>query len=266
MLENNDLKILDTIHESSYKVPRSLVSHGEYLGSEVIVKQGGEGLSREADILRTIDDPRIPKVIEYQELLDGVQVLILNKLQGTPLDQLIQLQADWSSSPIGLPRVIEIVEGLTGCFTALKNAGYLYRDLNLGHILVDGDQVNLVDHEWDVRLDQSNKARADNAAGTWETMAPEEYEVGNDMSEASNIYTLGTVLLQLVTGRSPFYISKADISEAELRRMATLELMKSFSGVKTGNDHLDTVINMSLDFNPEERFQSLEDFSRALAS
>ena len=263
MFEDNKLKILDTIHESFYKVPKASVSLGEYLGSEVIVKQGGKGLAREANILREIDGPHIPKVIEHYERSKDDHVLVLNKLSGMPLDALIQLQPDWSSSPIDSRRAIKIVQGLASCFTTLKNAGFLYRDLNLGHILVDGDEVGLVDHEWDVRLTNLDRATVDSLAGTWETMAPEEYEIGDDMTESSGVFTLGTVLLQLVSGRSPFYISSEDEPDAKLRRTATLKLMEAFDGIKTGDEQLDSVINKSLQFDPSNRFQSIEEFTTA---
>ncbi len=266
MIEINELKISDVIHESDYKVPKASVAHGVYRGTEVIVKTGGDELVREAGVLRNIDDSRIPTVIDVESGADDITMLILNKLPGTQLGQYIHLQSDWRSDPLDRPEAIRIVLGLSACFSALMSAGFLYRDLNLGHILVDNKTVSLVDHEWNVPLSDTGSGIVDSLAGTWETMAPEEYAVGNSITEASNVYTLGAVLLQLVSGRSPFYIPKDDEPDAGKRRAATLQLMKVFPGVNTADAKLNQVINTSLQWNPADRYTSIEDFRNAVLS
>lgn len=266
MLQNTELEIFDVIHESSYKVPKASVAYGKYKGSEVIVKTGGEELARELDILRNIDDTRIPAVIDFGSNADGTNRLVLNKLPGTPLDQYIHLQPDWHSDRLGRQEAIRIVMGLSACFSVLKKAGFLYRDLNFGHILVDDEMISLVDHEWDISLSATGSGTVDSLAGTWETMAPEEYTVGNSINEASNIYTLGSVLLQLISGKSPFYISKDDEPDAEKRRDATLHLMEIFPGVNTGDAKLDEIVNTSLQWDPADRYKSIEDFRNAVSS
>ena len=266
MRVNNNLRISDIIHESAYKVPKASVARGTYKGVEVIVKTGGDELAREAGILRTIDDARIPAVVDFESHAGETSMMILNRLPGTPLDQYIHLQPDWRSDPLDKHEAIRIVIGLSACFSALKNAGFLYRDLNLGHVLVDGETVNLVDHEWDILLSDTGNGIVDSLAGTWETMAPEEYTVGNTLNEASNVYTLGTVLLQLVSGRSPFHVSKDDEPDAETRRIATLQLMRTFPGVDTGDAKLDEVINTSLQWHRVDRYNSIDDFRTAVSS
>lgn len=266
MLENTELEITDVIHESAYKIPKASVAYGNYKGAEVIVKTGGEELARESDILRNIDDTRIPAVIDFRSNPDGTNRLILNKLTGTPLDQYIRLQPDWRSNPLDKHEAIRIVMGLSACFSALKNAGFLYRDLNLGHILVGSDTVGLVDHEWDIAISATGSGVVDSLAGTWETMAPEEYMIGNSITETSNVYTLGSVLLQLISGKSPFYIPKENEPDDEKRRAATLQLMEIFPGVNTGEAKLDEVINTSLQWSSIERYKSVDDFRNALSA
>lgn len=265
MLQNSDLEILDVIHESAYKVPKASVAYGKYKGMEVIVKTGGDELVREADTLRQIDDTRIPAVIGFESSTESSR-LILTKLPGTPLDQYIDLQPDWHSDRLGRQKAIRIVMGLSACFSALKNAGFLYRDLNLGHILVSGEMVSLVDHEWDIPISATGSGVVDSLAGTWETMAPEEYMVGNSITETSNVYTLGSVLLQLISGESPFYIPKENEPDDEKRRAATLQLMEIFPGVITGDTKLDEVINTSLQWSASSRYKSIDDFRNAVLS
>jgi serine/threonine protein kinase len=97
-------------------------------------------------------------------------------------------------------------------------------------------------------------------------MAYEEFRVGNRMTHASNTYTLGVVLLQLVTGNSPFFISANEVSNSEVGRVNTRDLHKELPNIKTGNIALDNVLKEALQPAPSKRFQTIKEFLEALSA
>jgi serine/threonine protein kinase len=160
--------------------------------------------------------------------------------------------------------VIRIVDGLALCFEALHKAGYLYRDLNLDHVMVGESGIGLVDYEWCVKLDTSGSGHVDSRAGTWETMAPEEFEMGNVITSTSNIYTLGTVLLQLATRRNPFFVSPVEIPDFESQRLRAKELHQQLPGIHTADLKIDRILKQALQPTPGDRYQFVEEFRNAL--
>lgn len=266
MLDPEKLQINHLISSSSYKKDAT-ISMGEYEGSPVIIKQGGEELLREATILKKISHPSFPSVVEHIQT-ETSQTLILQYLEGRPLDDFIELgstEKPWESRVIPLEDTYKIIHGLASSFEVLKNAGYLYRDLNLNHVILGVSTSGLVDVEWSVPIDENGLAIVDSEAGTWETMAPEEFQVGNQISEASTVYTLGVVLVQLLTGRNPFYIPKETIPDTTLRRQATYELHAKIPRLEIHSSQLSKLVHTCLDPSPSNRYRSIELFKYELS-
>jgi len=264
MSDVHNLVRLETIHEPTYKSPHTVTYYGEYEGVPVVVKQAAGNLAREASILNDINYSGIPNVVDYLVQDNTTHLLILERLPGTALSTRIKLTDDWHSVPMQEIESVAIVDRLAVCFTALKNAGYIYRDLNFGHILTNQHDTSLVDHEWDVKLDANGVGIVDSLAGTWETMAPEEYEVNNVINEATTVFTLGTVLLQLLTGVSPFYIDPQEIPDENKRRNATLQRMQSFTGVTILRSDMNKILNKALHPDASQRYQEIEEFRNQL--
>ena len=240
---------------------------GETVGGErVIVKYAAsENLENERDVLQSVQGPGIPRVLGYDDIGEFSR-MELERMPGIGLDDLISLNADWTSVPQSTRVAAEIVGQLADRFKSVSRGGYLYRDLNLAHVLVDLQSdptaVGLIDVEKSLAKTSREGGTVDRPQGTWETMAPEEFQAGDTMTEASNVYSLGVVLAQLVTGRNPF--SRHDdnpekqaalIEAAHLRGLDPGQL----KGVPLGN-----VIARALQPNPANRYQSIREFRDAL--
>lgn len=261
----DELENLKLFYKSEHKESEYFTAYAEYQGEAVVVKRGGEEVHREAIILRRLHGMTLPKLIDSFEK-DGVGYLIIERLAGQPLSQRIDLKSDWTSLPMPKSDAISLIGEIAKSFSEVNSSGYYYRDLNLAHILVSEDGIKLVDHEANVSFDTNGAAIVDNLAGTWETMAPEEFELGSCMTEASQVFTLGTVLHQLVIGSSLFYIDPEEVEDTVARRANTKEKMRAFTAIDMGDERLNYVINKSLNFRASERFSSIERFISALNS
>jgi len=263
MTMTQDLQFGELIHQSGYKPDSHATFTGTYKGLPVIIKQGDSHLRHEETVLQAVNYTGIPEIVGYFEEKEK-DVLVMKRISGVSLSRYIELGNNWQSRKLPLKEALRIVDGLAQCFEALHKAGYLYRDLNLSHVIVDGLNVGLVDYEWCVKMDTSGLGRVDSRAGTWETMAPEEFEVGNTIAPMSNTYTLGIVLLQLTTGKNPFFVSSEEISNSESQRLRAKELHQQLQNIHTGSKKIDHILNRSLRPMPEERYQSVAEFRGAL--
>ncbi len=258
------LQLGEVIHQARHKPESHATLEGTYDGQPVIVKRGDGHLRREEAVLGAVDFDGIPKVVGYLEE-NGQNILIMGRLPGVTLSQYIALDDTWRSRELSIQEALHIVDGLSLCFESLHEAGYLYRDLNLSHVIISESRVGLVDHEWCVESDASGVGRVDNQAGTWETMAPEEFVVDNSMARTSNTYTLGVVLLQLVTGKNPFFVSVKETPNTELQRLRAKELHRQLPSIQTGHTDIDHILRQALQPEPSKRYQSVAAFRDALA-
>ena len=208
------------VHDSPFKGTGFSTGLGTYKGTGVVVKSGDQRLAREAAILLSVSYRGIQQVIELEKSSASYQ-LVLEMLPGIGLAEYINLDKSWHSKTLELAEATAVVDGLALCFQALLKADYLYRDLNLNHVILNGSEISLVDVEWSVGKDLEGVWRVDSLGGTWETMAHEEFRVGNPMTVMSSTYTLGVVLLQLVSGGNPFHVDPISTPNSEVRRFKT---------------------------------------------
>jgi serine/threonine protein kinase len=260
-----ELQLGEVLYQTPDKPASSAILAGTYAGQFAIFKRGDSNhLRREEAILRTAHFEGIPSVLDYIE--DGEHdFLVMERLAGTHLSKYIGLDSSWHSRELEIEEALCIVDGLALCFDALHKVGYLYRDLNLDHVIVNETKVGLVDHEWCVLADKAGWGRVDSRAGTWETMAHEEFRVGNRITRASNTYTLGVVLLQLTTRINPFFISAAEAPNVEIGRINTRSLHERLPDIQTTNIALDSMLNVALQPTPNRRYQSVTEFREALS-
>ena len=259
------IEIEQVLYRPAYKGPYSQTAIGKFNGKRAIIKTGDSHLNEEKKILDTIDYPAIPKAIDLVAEDDEKQHLILEYFPGRPLSSHIELDSEWDSRKLSIDETYAIVDSLAKSLLVLKSKGYLYRDLNLEHVLLNQNRIYLVDLEGCVRQESPGEWRVNSRSGTWETMAPEEFEVGNRLSEATGTYMLGVLALQLTLGDNPFFISQEKIPDGEARRKATLELHEALPEINSGNKKLDAFLTKALQPEPKKRFEKIEDFQAALA-
>lgn len=246
---------------------------GEKEGKPLIVKHGDkQSLQYEHEILSSVNHRGIPRVTTYAEdveVIGGLTRMSMEQLPGRSLDKTLAMTPDWRNVPVDRTKAIRIGIGLVGDLQALSDAGYLYRDLSLSHVIVNESggrvDVGLVDVESCLKKDKRGNATIEQPRGTWETMSPEEYEPGSVMSEASNVYSAASLVLQMVEGRSPYHVpggSAKDVDEEFAMSRRTHEVVPD---IKT-TGRLGDVLRKALDPSPDKRYESLADFRDALRS
>ncbi|TCT13108.1 serine/threonine-protein kinase [Natranaerovirga pectinivora] len=177
------------------------INLGNFWAVKVINKANGErfGLLTEPHILKELNHPAIPKVVDIEE--DGKSFYIIEEfIDGEQLNTFREQNADMKEELI-LDFVIQLCEVLEYLHSH-KPYPIIYKDLKPENILVTKDnKLKLIDFG----IAQTELRKESVSLGTKGYASPEQYRV-EDVDERSDIYSLGMTLFYLVTGIHGKYV------------------------------------------------------------
>jgi len=235
-----------------------------------------ERFRQEVQLARRVSGPQVCRIHELFLLpaADGdrpTAFLTMEFLDGVTLSRKLKNDGPmpWKEA---LTVALDICEGLR----LIHDKGIIHRDLKSGNIMLckhDGSTRTVVMDfglAHDLSIDSSSgdttatvvplHTVAGVILGTPAYMAPEQFEPGRPVSPATDIYALGIILYELVTGIHPYSANTpigAAIRRAQHRKPAS-------SIQRDVPRHLDHIIERCLEFEPEKRFQSAAEAAKAL--
>jgi len=157
-----------------------------------------ERFLREAQVVSTLEHQNICTIHEVDETDDGQIFICMACYEGDTLKDIIRR----GPVPVGdaVRFGLQIARGLT----AAHEAGITHRDVKPGNVMVSvRGHVRLVDFGLAKLAGQSSLTRTGNAVGTVAYMSPEQTR-GEEADERTDIWSLGVLLYEMVTGRRPF--------------------------------------------------------------
>ena len=217
----------------------------------------------ERQILATLNHPNIARVFDGGLTDDGLPYLVLELVDGTPIDSYCE------------ERHLTIDERLTLFRTVADATQYahrnliVHRDLKPSNILVSVDgTVKLLDFGLAKLLDADPGAGAPTTRTGQHWMTPEyaapEQIVGGSITTLTDVYQLGVVLYELLTGTLPFGRRGRTLRELE-DAVLRAEPPAPSSVSKTLRGDLDAIVLTALRKEPERRYQSAAALSEDLA-
>jgi serine/threonine protein kinase len=231
---------------------------------------------QEIEALARIKDPGVVSIYDTDTLPDGRPYIVMEFVDGPDLQQFINEARKKQIAEQGLDfqDVAEIVRQVGRTLTAAHEVKIIHRDLKPKNIMLSrnmsGDlQVKVIDFGIAKVRDSliaPSTATGLSVAGTWPYMAPEQLS-GKRVEAACDIYALGFIAYQMITGRVPF----AATYPAQLKELQE-------AGVKIKPCDLNpnlpvdaqAAILKALEYYPDERHKRARDFgdelARALAS
>ena len=159
---------------------------------------------QEAEALTRINHPGVVRVIDKDRADDGRPFFVMEFVKGKPL------RAVMTDSGMDFEYVAQLVQQIGQALGAAHHEGILHRDLKPENVMLqtlsdDQEQVKLIDFGIARVKDSQVGATTDIPviAGSLQYITPEQLS-GGDVSAATDIYSFGIIVYEMVTGRRPF--------------------------------------------------------------
>lgn len=202
---------------------------------------------RESEILERIHHPHVVEYIANGLGLDGEAFFVMEWLEGEDLLSVL------SRRRLSVPEVLTLGTRIASAMGAVHAQGVVHRDLKPSNVfLVDGklDQPKILDFGIAYYSDATRVTAAGTVVGTPSYMAPEQARSGGKVDATADIFSLGCLLFECVTGEPPFI---AEHLVAVLAKVVFEEAPRASEFAPDIPDWLDRLIARMLAKDPSER-------------
>jgi tetratricopeptide (TPR) repeat protein len=252
-------------HAFDRRVAVKMVRRG--MNSEVVVRR----FEHERQILASLDHPHVARLHDGGTTSDGLPYFVMEYVEGQPITEYCKRQR------LGLRARLAMFRTVCGAVQYAHQNFVVHRDLKPGNILVGADgQPKLLDFGIAKLL---AGAGVNESAGvtlvsalTPDYASPEQVR-GQTVTTATDVYSLGVVLYELLAGRRPFAV-RADSLEDIVRTICDTDPVPpsaASSGIADAaarpcpprdlRGDLDTIVLRALHKEPERRYQSAQELS-----
>jgi len=216
---------------------------------------------REARALAKMEHRSIVKIYDYGEYVpDGKEIripyLVMEYLPGGTLK-------DWTNKPHAYLEVAHLLVPIARALDYAHTRGIIHRDVKPANILVTHTGETLLSDFGIAKILETEQntllTTTGMGVGTPQYMAPEQWK--GQVLPQSDIYSLGVVFYELVTGRRPY---DADTPAAILEKILIDPLPRPLSFVPDLPEDVEKVIFKALAKKPEDRYSGMGDFAAAL--
>ncbi|HLY25007.1 MAG TPA: serine/threonine-protein kinase, partial [Aggregatilineales bacterium] len=211
---------------------------------------------REAQSVATLRHPNIVRVFDFHAG-EPVSFMVMELIEGPTLFRVLR------NYPDGMPQdlAIYIFSQLADAVAYAHDQGIIHRDIKPGNVLlVDSARPILTDFGLARAVGSSQISAGGSNAGTPSYMSP-EMASGGEIYPASDIYSLGLVLYEMITGRLPF---RGDTVASILMQHIQADPPPPSTFVPGLAPGIEAVIMRALEKNPASRYRSARDMVREL--
>ncbi|MER1984711.1 MAG: Stk1 family PASTA domain-containing Ser/Thr kinase [Solibacillus sp.] len=212
---------------------------------------------REALSATSLTHPSIVSIYDVGE--DGdTHYIVMEYIKGKTLKQYIQ-----EFSPLAPARAVHIMKQLTGAMAHAHEHGIIHRDIKPQNILMDEQgNVKITDFGIATTLSATSYTQTNSVIGTVHYLSPEQAR-GGSASKKSDVYALGIVLYELLTGQLPFSGESA-VSIALKHLQTETPSVRAFDA--TIPQSVENIILKATAKDANHRYDSMEDMEADLAT
>jgi tetratricopeptide (TPR) repeat protein len=222
---------------------------------------------QERQILAELEHPNIARLFDGGTAADGSPYLVMERIDGEPLTAFAE------SRKLSNRQRIELFRHVASAVQYAHQRLIVHRDLKPGNILVtvgsDGrPEPKLLDFGIAKLLDAETAGNDALTATGFHLMTPDyaspEQVLGKPVTAASDIYSLGALLYELLSGTRPHGLKNYDPAEIAERICKREVAPPSAAGATALRGDLDTIVLKAMHKDPERRYNSVEQFSEDL--
>src|SRR5437899_890156 len=265
--------LIDSLFDGRYRIVRKLGTGGmanvylaedQELGRRVAIKilddrhasdeQFVERFRREAKNAAGLSHPNIVSIYDRGEAV-GTYYIAMEFLDGRSLKELIV-----SRGPAPVSVAIDYARQILGALRFAHRNGIVHRDIKPHNVLVDSEGRLKVTDFGIARAGASQMTEAGSIIGTAQYLSPEQAK-GAPVDQTSDLYSVGVVLYELLTGVVPF--SGDTPVEIAMKHLSMVPAPPSTKRADVPRG-LDMVVMRALAKDPSERYQSAEEMDADL--
>jgi serine/threonine-protein kinase len=247
-----------------------VVYHGfdPVIGRGVAVKtlhlsEAGTGLSRNELIGRFQTEARAAGLLTHPNIVvvydageeDGLFYITMEFVQGRSLQSLID-----AHQPFPVPRVLKLMEQVCSALDFAHQHNVVHRDIKPANLMLTADDVVKITDFGTAKILQFGTAQTAHVMGTPSYMSPEQVK-GKPVDGRSDIFSLGVILYELLTGEKPF---PGQNITTVIYKIINEEPIPPRSLDSTIHPGLSAVIGRALAKDPSARYQSCHELLTAL--
>jgi beta-lactam-binding protein with PASTA domain/predicted Ser/Thr protein kinase len=266
--------LIDTLFDGRYKIVRKLGAGGmanvylaedQELGRRVAIKilnerhandeQFVERFRREAKNAAGLSHPNIVSIFDRGEA-EGTYYIAMEYLDGRSLKELISTRGP---APINV--AVDYARQILAALRVAHRQGLVHRDIKPHNVLVDGEGRIKVTDFGIARAGPSQMTEEGSIIGTAQYLSPEQAQ-GAPVTPASDLYSVGIVLYELLTGQVPF--GGETPVELAMKHLSKVPEQPSHIRPEVPRD-LDFVVMRALGKAPSERYQTADEMDADLA-
>jgi serine/threonine protein kinase len=203
----------------------------------------------EAQAAAALEHPNICNIFEIAEAEEQV-FMVMSWVDGQNLKEKID------SGPIKINEILKIIVQAAEGLQEAHEKGTVHRDIKSANIMIDRkNQVKILDFGLAKLKDQTGLTRTGSRLGTAAYMSPEQAQ-GDHVDHRTDIWSLGVVLYEMLTGQFPF---KGDSQQAVIYSILNREPEPVSSLRADVPVELERITNKALSKDPSERYQHAYD-------
>lgn len=227
------------------------VLRGDLSSDEKFIRR----FQREALSVSNLSHPNIVEVYDVGEE-DGQYYIVMEYIEGKTLKQLINKRG-----ALTIPEVIDIMTQLTDGLAHAHEAYIIHRDIKPQNIMIlDNGEVKITDFGIAVAMNATQLTQTNSVMGTVHYLPPEQAN-GKSATVKSDIYSLGILMYELLTGSVPF---KGDNAV----EIALKHMKEKLPSIRKQNplipQSIENIILKACAKNPRNRYESVKQMNEDL--
>ena len=212
---------------------------------------------KEAEAAAKLDHPHICRILDIGEV-DGLPYIVLAFIPGRTLAEML------NHRPVEPVRAAKITRSIARTIQFAHDRGIIHRDLKPANLMIGPHRELIVMDFGLARLEgDERKTLTGQVFGTLPYMSPEQVQGhAGDMGKSCDIYTLGVIFYELLTGRRPFEGLAWELPQ----QIVQLEALPPSSIDPEIDPDLDAIVLKAMAKKIPDRFGSMKEFAEAIAN